>query len=221
MIFGAIFDFDGVLVNSEKQHERAWTEVAKRLHKPMSRADFLAGFGMKNERFISEVIKWTKDPNEIKEIIELKEKLFQDIAAKEGVPLLPGVKEWLDTLHAHNIPCAIGSSSIRKNIEIVLQNSQVRDYFSVIISGENVHHGKPNPEVFLLGAEALHIEPIKCVVFEDALFGIEAAVLANMKAVAVTTTFPRDEFEKASFQPDAIVARLNELSFEQVATWFS
>lgn len=221
MAFHAIFDFDGVLVNSEKQHERAWMETANRLQKPITRECFLNGFGMKNERFITEVLKWTDDPEKVKEVIQLKEKLFLEIAHSEGVKLLPGVSEWLEVLHKHEIPCAIGSSSIRKNIEVALENSPIRAYFKTIISGEDVHHGKPNPEVFLLCAKALQTEPEQCVVFEDALFGIEAAVRAKMKAIAVTTTMPKEAFEKNSFQPDAIVKRLDELSFEQVHSFFS
>src|SRR5437016_2098750 len=204
MAFHAIFDFDGVLVNSEKQHERAWMETASILKKSITRECFFNGFGMKNERFITDVLKWTDDQEEIKRVIQIKEKLFLAIAHNEGVKLLPGVTTWLEVLHEHKIPCAIGSSSIRKNIEVALENSPIRAYFKAIISGEDVHHGKPHPEVFLLCAQALQTKPEKCVVFEDALFGIEAAVRAKMKAIAVTTTMPKEAFQKSSFQPDAI-----------------
>jgi len=204
-VWGAIFDFDGVVANSEKKHEKAWQAVAKSRNFVLDRNVFLSGFGLKNERFIAEILKWTQDIPEIRAIIADKEKIYQDIIRKEGVDLVPGVVGFLKTLHEGGVPCAIGSSSIRENIDMVLRQHGIESYFAAIVSGELVRHGKPNPEVFLLCAEKLNMAPQKCVVFEDAPAGIAAAQAGNMMAVAVTTTFPKEVFSKLSPQPSQVI----------------
>lgn len=221
MTWAAIFDFDGVLVNSEKQHEYCWKEMGKKLGKEVKREDFLKGFGLKNERFIREVLKWTDDLKEIEKIIHEKEAIFQNLVKHHPVDLLPGALPFILSLFKLSIPCAIGSSSIRKNIEVVLESSPIFPLFKTIVAGEDVRNGKPNPEVFLTAASRISVTPERCVVFEDALLGIEAAKRAGMKAVAVTTTFGREQFLQSNHQPDAIVAHLDELPAEVISDWFS
>lgn len=221
MTWAAIFDFDGVIVNSEKQHEYCWKEIGKRRGKEVKREDFLRGFGLKNERFIREVLKWTDDLNEIEKIIHEKEAVFQDVAKRNPVELLPGVLPFVISLFKLSIPCAIGSSSIRKNIEVVLEGSPIFPLFKAIVAGEDVQNGKPNPEVFLTAATRVSVPPTRCVVFEDALLGVEAAKRAGMKTVAVTTTFDEELFRQSNYKPDAIVAHLGDLPVEVISDWFS
>ena len=146
-----------------------------------------------------------------------KEELYREIIHNTGVELLPGVAEWLHQLQAHAIPCAVGSSTHELNIVTALQMLSLDGTFPVIVSSEDVSHGKPDPEVFLLAAERMKMLPESCVVFEDTPVGIEAARAAGMKAVAVTTTHPPQALKDA----DAIVQRLDELSIAQLRTWFA
>jgi beta-phosphoglucomutase family hydrolase len=215
--WGAIFDFDGVIANSEKKHEKAWQAVAKSRNFVLDRKVFLSGFGLKNERFIAENLKWTQDIQEIRAIIADKEKLYQEIVRNEGVELVPGVVGWLRVLAEKGIKCAIGSSSIRENIDMVLRQHGIEHDFGAIISGELVHHGKPHPEVFLLCAEKLSIAPSRCVVFEDAPAGIAAAKAGEMVAVAITTTFPKEVFLALSEGPDRIISSFENLHFSTIA----
>jgi len=211
MTWYAIFDFDGVIVQSEKQHQDAWFQVAKKRGLPITREAFLTGFGVKNQYFIAEILGWTKDPEEIAHIIAEKEAIFQKMAESGQVTLIPGVEKWLKELAKAHIPCAVGSSSIRKNIDLVLAHTTIQGYFSVIVSGEMVTHGKPDPEVFLKCAEALKMVPAQCTVYEDAPAGIMAAKRAGMKAVALTTTFERAVFEKMGKErPDRIITDFTE-----------
>lgn len=218
--WGAIFDFDGVVIDSERSHEEAWLKVAERNEKSLQRESFLYGFGLKNERFIKEVLQWTQDDEEVARIIKEKEQYFQEMIAARSVPLIPGVIAFLKRLHLREIPCVIGSSSILKNIEIVLDATALTPYFQKIVSGEDVKAGKPDPEVFLRCSQRIGVAASRCVVFEDAIFGIEAAKRAGMKAIAITTTFPKERFVEGAFQPDLIVSGFDEISLDEIQNWF-
>jgi beta-phosphoglucomutase-like phosphatase (HAD superfamily) len=119
----------------------------------------------------------------------------------------------LNRLRAAAVPCAIASSTPRANIDAVLIRLGLKDVFQAIVSSEDVVHGKPDPEVFLIAAERLHLEPKQAVVFEDAHVGIEAAHAAGMAVIAVATTHSLEELRAA----DLVVRRLDELSIAQVS----
>ncbi len=218
--WSAIFDFDGVIIDSERTHEQCWQRVAKKRGLSMSRDAFLQGFGLKNERFIQEVLAWTKDAGEIAAIIQEKEAFFQEIAVQDGVPLIPGVEAFLKKLQAMQVSCVIGSSSILKNIDIILRKAKIEKYFSAIVSGEDVHAGKPDPEVFIRCAEKIKTSCDRCVVFEDAYYGIEAAKRAKMHAIALTTTFSEEIFRAHPFLPDTIISSFEEVDLAAIAAWF-
>jgi HAD superfamily hydrolase (TIGR01509 family) len=145
-----------------------------------------------------------------------KEELYRQIVRESGLEPLPGVRMWLGRLAVHGVPCAIGSSTHRENIEVSLDVLGLRDFFRAIISAEDVSHGKPDPEVFLKAAGKLGIEPGLSVVFEDAHVGIEAAHRGGMRVIAVATTNALKELGKA----DLAVTRLDELEVEKIAEWF-
>lgn len=218
-VWGAIFDFDGVVVNTGAHHYKCWQQVAEKRDRVISREQFLLGFGVKNSKFISDILKWTQDPKEIEEISKQKEALFQEIA--QTVPLVSGLEAFLKDLKQANISCAIASSSILKNIQILLDRLPIKHYFSHIVSGEDVREGKPNPEVFVQAANRLKIVPAKCVVFEDALYGIEAADRAGCKKVAVTTAFASGRFEALGIPLDKIIHSFEEISVLEIDSWFA
>ena len=214
--WGAIFDWDGVVIDSSRQHEESWDRLAAEVGKPLPEGHFKAGFGRKNEFIIPNILHWTSDPAEVRRLSLRKEELYREIILEKGLEPLPGVRTWLDRLAAAVVPCAIGSSTHRKNIEVSLDVLGLRGFFREIVSAEDVSHGKPDPEVFLVAARKLCVAPERSVVFEDAHEGIEAAHRAGMRAIAVATTNPLGELGKA----DRAVERLDELEVEQVAEWF-
>jgi len=218
--WGAVFDFDGVVVNTERHHEVCWQQVAKERNQPMTHEQYVSGFGVKNERFIREILAWTNDDEEIRRIAKRKEAIFQQHAEKNSIDLIQGVQTFLLELEKEGIPCAIASSSILKNIEIVLEHSPVRRYFAEIVSGEDVAHGKPNPECFIRAAAKLKLPTERCVVFEDALLGVEAAKKAGCKVVAITTTFPKHEFAGLGFAMEKIVKDFEEIDLKEIDSWF-
>lgn len=220
MSWGAIFDFDGVIVDTEEHHDLCWQKVAQELNLTITYEQFVAGFGVKNERFIREILGWTDDPKRAHEIAMRKEAIFQEHIKTADVQLVAGVDTLLEALYEEKVPCAIASSSIVKNIELLLQHSHIRKYFSHIISGEDVKEGKPNPECFLKAAVSVQMPPERCVVFEDALLGVEAAKRAKAKCVAITTTFDKQKFEQLAHKPDMIINKFNQIDLKELESWF-
>ena len=212
--FGAIFDWDGVIIDSGELHAESWRLLAAELGKSIAPDSFIRGFGMKSDRIIAEIHGWTKEPAEIARLEDRKEALYREIVARSDISALPGATEWLAQLKAAGVPCAVASSTHRLNIEAVLDRIGLRNSFHEIISAEDVAQGKPNPEVFEKAAERLGIAATRCVVFEDAHVGIEAGHAANMNVVAVATTHRPEELKTA----DIVVRRLDELTVEQVAS---
>ncbi len=211
--FGAIFDWDGVIIDSGKLHARSWQLLAAELGQVVAPDSFIRGFGMKSERIVREIHQWASGPAEVSQLTNRKEALYRELVAQGDIAPLPGVVEWLRRLSDAGIPCAVASSTSRQNIDAVLHRIGLKEAFLEIVSAEDVVQGKPNPEVFLKAAERLGITPARSVVFEDAHVGIEAAHAAAMKVVAVATTHPLEELLDA----DLVVRRLDELSVEQVA----
>ena len=209
---GAIFDWDGVIIDSSSHHEESWERLAKETGYQLPAGHFKKGFGMKNEFIIPNLLHWTSDPAEVTRLSLRKETLYREIVLEWGLKPLPGVVAWLDQLRAAGISCAIGSSTHRLNIETGLALIGLRDRFHTIVTAEDVSHGKPDPEVFLKAAGRLGMAPGRSVVFEDALVGIEAAHRGGMKVVAVATTNSIDLLKDA----DLAVHRLDELTIERL-----
>ncbi|HXA10146.1 MAG TPA: beta-phosphoglucomutase family hydrolase [Chthoniobacterales bacterium] len=212
-LFGAIFDWDGVIIDSAGLHEQSWRRLAQELGKTIAADSFIRGFGMKSARIIEEIHGWAKEPAEIARLTNRKEALYREIVARSEIAPLPGVVAWLERLRAADVPCAVASSTQRLNIDTVLERIGLKVAFREIVSAEDVVHGKPNPEVFQKAATRLGVAAERCVVFEDAHVGIEAAHAARMKVVAVPTTHPVEQLAAA----DLVVRRLDELTVEQVA----
>lgn len=211
--FGAIFDWDGVIIDSAKLHEASWHRLARELGTTIAPESFIRGFGMKSAQIIEQIHRWATDPDEIARLTNRKEALYREIVRQSEIAPLSGVTEWLTRLHAAGVPCAVASSTQRLNIDAVLARIGLQEAFREIVSAEDVTAGKPNPEVFEKAAARLEIETRRCVVFEDAHVGIEAGHAAGMKVVAVATTHETSQLGAA----DLVVRRLDELTVEEVA----
>jgi beta-phosphoglucomutase family hydrolase len=202
-----IFDFDGVVIDSHLAHERSWFALAAELGETLSRETFVATFGQRNESILP-FLGWAdeRDADRIRQLGERKEALYREILRAEGIAPLPGTTALLEDLKRAGIPCAIGTSTPRANVECVLELTGLAGCFHDIAASEDVSRGKPDPQVFLKAAAKLGVEPACCVVIEDAHVGLRAARAAGMKALAVTTTHPAESL--AAESPDRIVATL-------------
>ncbi len=214
--FAALFDWDGVIVDSSRAHETSWELLAEEERRVLPSDHFKKGFGMKNERIIPDLLGWTNDIGEVRRLSLRKEELYRQVVQERGLAPLPGVKELLLELNAAGWPCVIGSSTHRLNIEKGIETAGLQGFFSGTITAEDVAHGKPDPEVFLKAASLAKSPPQRCVVFEDALVGIEAARRGGMKVVAVATTNPAELLTHA----DHVVERLTAIRVKELeALW--
>lgn len=216
MDIGALFDWDGVVIDSSAAHEESWERLSAEENLPLFEGHFKLGFGRKNAYIIPNLLKWSEDPAEIKRLSLRKEALYRDIIAEKGLEALPGVFELLKFLRDQDIPCCVGTSSDRLNIETSFELLGLGEYFVDIVSSEDVSHGKPDPEVFLLAANKVDRRPERCVVFEDALYGIEAGLRGGMKVVAVATTNPIEALDEAHMA----VNRLTDLDYGKLLALF-
>jgi len=209
---GAIFDWDGVIINSAKHHDISWDRLAAESGYVLPEGHFVKGFGRKNDFIIPEILGWTRDPEEISRLSLRKEEFYREVVREIGITALPGVESWLHTLRDAGVACVIGSSTHRKNIVTTLEVLGLEAFFFDIVSAEDVKQGKPDPEVFLTAAARIGVEPSCGVVFEDALVGIAAAKAASMRVVAVATTESREKLAHA----DWVVDRMDELNVAEL-----
>ncbi len=214
---GVIFDWDGVIIDSSRQHEASWERLAAEERCTLPPGHFTAGFGKKNEWIIPELLGWTREPAEIHRLSLRKEALYREIVVERGLEALPGVREFLVRLRDAGVPCCIGSSTHRENITTILGVLGFDGLFGGMVTAEDVRQGKPHPDVFLKAAAKIGRAPERCVVFEDAFAGIEAAQAGGMKVVGVATTHPA---ETLTGRVDRVVRRLDELSVEDLTDLF-
>ena len=183
----AIFDHDGVLVDSLAQHQEAWVELGVRAGLPVTAAFIHETFGMANPSIFRRLLGESVTPVDIARYTELKESCYRDLA-RGKIALMDGVRDLLDRLTAGGFKLAVGTSGIRANLELTIEEAGLHGRFAAIASAEDFTHGKPDPEVFLVAAKKAGVEPRHAVVFEDAVYGIQAAKAAGMRAIGVTTT---------------------------------
>ncbi len=212
MRIGAIFDWDGVIVDSSHIHEKSWELLAEDENLTLPQGHFRKGFGMKNEYIISEILHWSNNIREINRLSHCKENLYREIVAKETLQPLPGVVGFLTMLMDLDIPCAIGSSTPMANIQLIIDKLEINEFFSGIVSGDDVTKGKPNPQVFYMAAQKIYCQPEQCIVFEDAPAGIAAAHNGGMKAVAIASTHAQKSLRDA----DIVVHSFEELHFNKL-----
>ncbi|MGI6158314.1 beta-phosphoglucomutase [Candidatus Darwinibacter acetoxidans] len=183
----AIFDLDGVIVDTAKYHFLAWKRLADELGIHFTERDNerLKGVSrMRSLEIILEIGGKQKTAAEKQELANRKNTWYVEyIMQMDASEILPGVLPFLQELKDNNIKIALGSAS--KNAPTILNRLGIAAFFDAIVDGNLVTKAKPDPEVFTLGAELLGIAPEAAVVFEDAQAGIEAALRAGMKAIGV------------------------------------
>jgi beta-phosphoglucomutase len=186
-IRACLFDLDGVIVDTARYHYLAWKQLADELgidFTPESN-ELLKGVSrMRSLEIILELGNKTLTEDEKIACAEKKNAIYLDyISQLPEEEILPGVRLFIEELKDNHIGVALGSAS--KNAMLILQQLKISDLFDVIIDGNKVSRAKPDPEIFLKGAEELHVPVGNCVVFEDAVAGIEAARNAGMFCVGV------------------------------------
>src|ERR1700761_9325227 len=210
-IKACIFDLDGVIVDTAVYHYKAWKKLANQLGFDITEHQNEQLKGVSRVRSLELILQWggvTKTAAEQEELASLKNSWYVDmISHMTPAEILPGAKEFLEACHAAGLKTALGSAS--KNSMMILEKINMVDMFDAIIDGNKVSKAKPDPEVFLKGAEAVGVAPAECVVFEDAIAGVEAALAGGIKAVGIGSP---DVLGDA----DLVIKGLDEMSLEKL-----
>ncbi|NBA77343.1 beta-phosphoglucomutase [Emticicia sp. ODNR4P] len=182
-----LFDLDGVIVDTAVYHFQAWRRLANELGFDFTEHQNEQLKGISRMESLELILNWggvTLTAEEKEAWATKKNQWYLDLVMQmTPKEVLPGVPEFLTSLRANGIKIALGSAS--KNSKLILERIQMLDYFDAIIDGNNITKGKPDPQVFLMGAEATGAQPSECVVFEDAVAGVQAAKAGGMKAVGI------------------------------------
>jgi len=210
-IKACIFDLDGVIVDTAVYHYKAWKRLANELGFDFTEHDNEKLKGVSRMASLDLILQWgglTKTDAEKQELADKKNAWYVDmINHMTPAEILPGAKEFVESCKSAGIKTALGSAS--KNAGTILEKVGIDHLFDVVIDGNQVSKPKPDPEVFLKGAEELHIPPANCVVFEDAIAGVEAAIAGGMKAVGIGSP---DVLGEANL----VVKGLNEMTIEKL-----
>ena len=213
-----IFDWDGVVIDSSSLHERSWEALASEIGKTLPADHFKRGFGKRNAVIIPEILDWSQDSAEIDRWGKRKEELYRIMGREEGIPILDGTRDFLRSLRAAGIPCVIGTSTERMNIELAFEQLDLGSFFLGAVCSEDVSRGKPDPEVFLKAATLAGVDPQNCVVLEDSAHGIIAARRGGMKGLGLATT--RDKKDLIEVGADLVVDNPSELSIGLLESLF-
>lgn len=184
---GVIFDLDGVIVDTAKYHFLAWKELADHLGFEFTEAhnELLKGVSrVRSLEILLDIGKVKLSEEKKQEVLMSKNDHYLEYINKMGADeILPGASELLDTLDELGIKYVLGSAS--KNAPLILKQVGLFERFAGIVDGNSVSRAKPDPEVFLIGAKKLNLKPENCIVFEDAIAGVEAANKANMISIGI------------------------------------
>ena len=220
MLRAVIFDFDGVITDSEILHLRAFNQVLARHNIKITQKDYYQNYlGLTDLDFFYSVAEKQLglDAGQIINLLERKKQAYEKLARTDG-QIIEGVRASLEMLRQNDIPMAICSGALLTEIELMLEEAGLRDFFAEIISAEQVRKGKPHPDGFLLTLQRLNhgrqvpIAGSQCVVIEDSRWGLQAAAAAGMHTVAVTNSYDAEQLSMG----EKIVTQLDELSMDDL-----
>ena len=209
-----LWDMDGVIVDTYEGHFVSWKQSLDEVGQSYDEETFRRTFGMNNRLIMATVFGRELEEDFIQKVSDRKEEIFRrDIKGK--VQTLPGVLDWLERFKGMGLKQAVASSAPQANIDALLTELKIRDYFEAEAAGATLK-GKPNPAVFLLAAKLLGVDPLNCLVIEDSIAGVQAAKSAGCQCVAVLTTNQASDLTQA----DLIVKDLSYLQWRQVNSLF-
>lgn len=214
-----VFDMDGVLVDSNPYHILNWMaflDARGIAYDPAALPKQI--LGQRNDNSFRAFLGPEKTEKEFERLSDELEVGFRRAFLPNAKPL-PGLARLIEECHGAGVPMAVASSAATENVHFIVDALKFRPYFRSLLSGAEVTHPKPHPEIYLKSAEKLGIEPARCVAFEDSFVGLESASRAGMKVVAIASTFPWNELERHG-HADLIVGSFEELRLESLRKLF-
>lgn len=219
LLAGLVFDMDGVLVDSNPYHIRNCMEFldARGIsYNPESLPKQI--LGQRNDHLFRTFLGPEITAKEYDSLSDELDNGFRRAFLPNAKPL-PGLARLIEECHSAGIPMAVASSAPTENVHFIVDALKFRPYFRSLLTGDEVTHPKPHPEIYLKSAARLGAEPGHCVAFEDSFVGLESASRAGMKVVAIASTFPWEELERHG-HADLIVGSFEELRLQSLRKLF-
>lgn len=191
-----IFDMDGVIVDSEPRHERAFREVFQEMgYGETHGIEFPEYYGRSDHALWIDFIEKHRPAQTLDELSEWKQRRFLEMIRQEQ-PIFENLPELVQRLSLI-YKLGLASGSYHPVIDAILALKDLRQFFPVVVSVQDVQRGKPSPDVFLRAAELLQVPPEECCVIEDSAAGVEAAIAAEMTVIGITNSIPREKLSRA------------------------
>lgn len=208
---GVIFDMDGTLLESTEADYRAWEKVFNDYNRELPFEKYVPLLGVKSADVIKGQLGFTDD-EEVKRVLKEKFDYFVEYINEYPIKPVLAAETFLKSLANYPVKVALATSSRKEKMQMVLNQLDFMKYFEVIVTGNEVEHSKPAPDIFLLAAKRLGLQPSECMVVEDGPVGVAAAKSANMKCVAITETHQADKLSQA----DIIIDTYHEADFKEI-----
>lgn len=197
----AIFDLDGVIIDSGPLHMRAWKDTLEDRGIPFEDAEFRRHFGMRDSEVIPRLLGLIDDTL-VNQVLQHKSQVFQSLVRKEGQPV-EGLLEYVQHLQERSVRAAVASLATAEEIDVILEAVGLKNYLEVVITREHEMRDKPAPDIFLTAAYRMGVPVQSTAIFEDAISGVEAARSAGARTVvALTTSYSRGELSHADIVVD-------------------
>jgi len=203
-----IFDMDGVLAENSDYHVEAWTVFSRDYGRELTVEDIKKRLGFNNREYMRFVLDREPTDQEVIDSTVRKEALYREIFGKH-LTAPAGLIPLLDALKREAFTCGVATSAPSENVDFVLDGLQIRPYFQRVVDASHVKNCKPDPEIYLEAASQLNVKPAACVVFEDAIAGVQSAKAAGMTVIAITTSYPAAVLREHA--PDAIIGSFVDL----------
>lgn len=210
-MIGLIFDMDGVIVDNNDFHYKAWQQLAAQ-HDIAIDEDFYREKmnGRTLDELMDVVFKGQIPHSEARAIGMEKERIYRELYAEHRIPT-PGLLDLIATAESKGVPLVVGTSAPKENVDFTLDGLNLRKHFTGVVDDSMVTKGKPEPEVYLKCAAMIERDPQHCIVFEDAISGITAGKRAGAKVIALATSHRREELDA-----DLIIDDFTQLHWDQI-----
>jgi beta-phosphoglucomutase len=193
MVF--IFDMDGVVVDNAVWHLKAFAEFGKRHGLVQTKEGYTKYFGNTNQTIMNSLFNTILPPDKLNDLAEEKETIYRELY-RPFIQPVKGLPAFLKNASEKAIPIALATSAPKENVDFTLDLTGLKKYFGIISDASMVKNGKPDPEIYLLTATKLGVQPSECIVFEDSIAGIQSALSAGMRVIGVATTHKHEELFK-------------------------
>ena len=214
--FAAVLvDMDGVIIDDEDLHHAVWKEFTSRHGMALNQDQLNYTHGRRAVDVIAHFFQ-TSDPARIDALLSERETLYETHLKEDELHPVPGIREFLSALNAAGVKCVLGTSALPSAAQIILSRLEVSNLFFDQVTGVDVKHGKPSPEVWELAAAKAAVSPRECLVIEDAFAGVTAAKAAGAKCLGICSSFTAEQLH--AHGADWVARDFNSLPPELVPT---